>query len=254
MLWGTALCLGIFIRMGKHLIFAPVYGLPESIHQLQHRIVSYGRRRLSFIPPVNHQIHLNLFIQRVKIFQLPFFDGKDIDFPVLAGPDSKLDISFITNLELRLLCPFVPVVIGDHIILSQLGRRGQMQGLPLQGRTQKGRVCALLQGRVCLHGRHQGRNKPCARLASQKFVNLLLCCILGQIDRKIQLLRPVYQGIIYRHSHSPPYSLWFRNRLKPEPVGFQILFKARQLGRRGMHPEFHHVDRILHGLHGILPG
>ena len=116
----------VFFGMRFHLGLAPIKRLPEAVHILKHGIVS---DRLCIFPFhfILDQSDLDLFIQRIIGNQFSFLDSQDIQLPVLAGAEGKLDITLVAQLKLRLCFLGLTAVKRHHVILSELRRGGELQ-------------------------------------------------------------------------------------------------------------------------------
>lgn len=122
-------CRAELISVSHHLLLAPVDSLAESIGQLEESIVSDGRRFLPGVPAVHHQIDFDVFIQRIEEFQLALFDGHHVQFLILTRTDCQLNVSLVSQLELRYLALFL-VVIRDKVVMAQLRGRDSFRDSP----------------------------------------------------------------------------------------------------------------------------
>ena len=111
--------LGIFQCMGFHFLLRPVQRFTEPVCILKECIIP---DRLGFLPLflIFDQVDLYFLIQWIVIYKLPLFNRQDVQFFVISRPDSKLDISLITKLELGYFDTMLIVVKWDHIELTQL--------------------------------------------------------------------------------------------------------------------------------------
>lgn len=74
----------VLLGMRFHFCPAPVHCFPEAIGVLKHCIVADRGRCFSLLIILD-QVHFNLFIQRIKADQFPFFDRKHVQFLILTG-------------------------------------------------------------------------------------------------------------------------------------------------------------------------
>ena len=165
--------LGVAVRVGQHLVLAPVQHLAEAVVQLEVGVVAHHRAAVP-LSVVLQELQDGAAGEAVPASVLALHHGESVDVQVLPAALRQLDVALVAELELGHGAALL-VLVGDHVILAELRGGGQVQALTQQGGGQHRPGVALLEGRVYGHGGADGSHEaPGAVRVSQGVVHELL--------------------------------------------------------------------------------